>query len=69
MSVRHGHAQALAAWAAAISPGHIGAGPALIDEHQAVGIEVELCFEPSFALGQDVRALLLGRVAGLFLCV
>ena len=69
MTVRHRHAQALAARAAAISPGHVGAGPAFIDEHQALGIKVKLSFEPGFALGQDVRALLLGRVRGLFLRV
>jgi hypothetical protein len=48
---------------------HVGAGPGLVDEHQAVGIEVELTLEPGPALAQDVGPLLLGGVRGLFLRV
>jgi hypothetical protein len=67
--MRHGHAQALAARATPVSPGHVGAGPALIDEHQAFGIEVELSLASLVAPNQDIRALLLGRMRSLFLRV
>jgi hypothetical protein len=69
MAVRHRHAQALTARTAAVSPGHVCAGPAFIDEHQALRIEVELSLEPSLASAQDVRPVLLGRMRGLFLRV
>ena len=36
------------------------------DEHQALGIEVELPVEPVVAPFQDVRAILLDSVASLF---
>ena len=69
MAMRHRHAQALATRAAAVAARHVGAGPTLVHEHQAVGVEVELPFEPSLASDQDVGALLFGRVRGLFLRV
>ena len=69
MSVRHAHAQTLAARTAAIAPGHVGAGPAFIDEHQPVGVEVDLSLEPRPALLQDIRAVLLGGMRRLFLRV
>ena len=50
-------------------PGHVGRGPGLVDEHQAFGIEVELAVEPVPASLQDVGAVLLGRMRGLFLSV
>lgn len=60
-------AQALAPPAAAMSPRHVGAGPGFVDEDEARRVEVELAIEPLLALLQDVGAILLGRVAGLFL--
>jgi hypothetical protein len=48
---------------------HVGGGPGLVDEDQSLGIEVELILEPLFAPGQDVGAILLGGVRGLFLRV
>jgi hypothetical protein len=48
---------------------HIRRGPGFIDEHEALGIEVELTFEPILPSLHDVRALLLGGVRGLFLRV
>ena len=69
MAMRHCHAKSLTARAAAVSARHVRAGPAFIDENQALGIEVELLFEPGFAADQGVRALLLGRVRSLFLRV
>lgn len=44
-------------------------GRGLVDEHEALGIEIELAVEPGLALLQDVGPLLLGRVRGLFLRV
>jgi hypothetical protein len=49
--------------------GHVGGRPGFVDEDQCVGIEVELSLEPCLAMLQDVGAVLLGRVAGLFLRV
>ena len=43
--------------------------PGLVDEHQTIRIEIELGIEPVPAPLQDVRAVLLGRVRGLFLNV
>jgi len=62
-------AQALAVTAAAIAPRHVGRCPGLVDEDQLVGIEIELTLEPFLALLQDVGAILLCRMAGLFLRV
>jgi hypothetical protein len=50
-----------------MGPGHVGRRPGLVDEDQALRIEVELAVEPGLAPAQDVRAVLLTRVAGLFL--
>ena len=55
--------------AAAMAAGHIGRGPRLVDEHQPLGIKVELAVEPLFALLQDVRPVLLDCMASLFLRV
>jgi len=55
-------AQMFAARCLAAGAGHVGRGRGLVDEHQAVRIEVELTLEPLPAPRQDVRALLLGRV-------
>jgi hypothetical protein len=61
--------QAFAAAAAAVSASHVGRSPGLIDEDQAVGIEIKLAFEPGLAPLQDVGAVLLGRMRRLFLRV
>lgn len=66
VAVRHRHAQALAARAAAVSPGHVRAGPAFVDEHQALRVEVDLPLEPGLAPAQDVWPVLLGCMCGLF---
>ena len=46
--------------------GHLGAGPGLVDEHEAVRIEIELALEPRLAPAQDVGTILLGGMPGLF---
>src|SRR3954463_2627761 len=52
-----------------VAPGHGGGSPGLVEEHQPLGIEVELALEPGRASLADIRAVLLGRVRGLFLRV
>jgi hypothetical protein len=52
-----------------MAAGHVGGGPGLIDEDEALGIEVDLAVKPVLALSQDVGPVLLDRVPGLFLRV
>ena len=63
------HPQALAFGAAAMAAGHVGRGPGFVDEHEPLGIEVELAIEPFMSLAQDIGAVLLDRMASLFLRV
>jgi hypothetical protein len=69
MAVRDADAQAFAAAAAAVAARHLRRSPGLVDEDQALGIEIKLAFEPGLAPHQDVGSVLLGRVRGLFLRV
>lgn len=69
MAVGKRHAQPLALVAAAVGAGHPGVGPRLVDDDQASGIEIELSIEPGLPPREDVRPVLLARVAGVFLCV
>lgn len=69
MPMRIAHSQALASRAAAMAAGHVGRGPGFVDEHEALGFKIDLFLEPVLALLQDVGAILLNRVAGLFLRV
>ena len=69
MAVRDAEAQAFAAAAAAVGASHLGRSPGLVDKDQAFGIEIGLAVEPGLAPLQDVGAVLLGRVRGLFLRV
>lgn len=66
MTVRKAHPQPFASGAASMRAGHVGRRPGLVEEDQAFRIEVELTVEPVLPLGQDVGAVLLDRVAGLF---
>jgi hypothetical protein len=52
-----------------MAAGHVGGGPGLVDEHEAFGFQIDLAVEPCVALPQDVGAVLLDRVPGLFLRV
>jgi hypothetical protein len=52
-----------------MAAGHVRRGPRLVDEDQALGIEIELAVEPALALPQDVGPVLLDRVPDLFLRV
>jgi hypothetical protein len=69
VAVREAHAQPLAPRAAAMAAGHVGGGPRLVDEHEALGVEIELAVEPALALLQDIGPVLLDRVPGFFLRV
>jgi hypothetical protein len=52
-----------------VAAGHVGGSPRLIDEDQALGIEIDLAVKPALPLPQDVGPVLLDRVPGLFLRV
>jgi hypothetical protein len=69
MSVRHARPQALSAGCPAVAPGHVRRRPGFVDEDEARGIQIELALEPGLAPGQDIRAILLGRMGCLFLRV
>ena len=69
MTMRHAHAQPLAARRSPVAARHVGGGPSLVDKDEALRVEVELAFEPVFAPLHDVRAILLAGVRGLFLRV
>ena len=69
MAVREPHPQALSLGAAAMAAGHVGGGPGLVDEYEALGFQIELAIEPVPSLLQDVRAVLLDGMASLFLRV
>ena len=56
----------LAAGRTAIHPGHLGRGPALVDEHQSLRVEIGLPLEPGEAAPGYVGTRLLGGVRGLF---
>lgn len=66
VAVQHRRAQARTAQGSAVRAHHLRRGPGLIDKDQAVGVEIWLAFEPGPALLQDVRAVVLGGVRGLF---
>lgn len=69
MPVQHAGPQSFATWRSAIATRHVRRCPGLIDEDELLGIEIELTVEPFLAPLQDVGAVLLGRVRGLFLRV
>jgi len=62
-------AQSLTASTPSMTAGHVGGCPGFVDEDQPVGIEIELALEPFLAALQDLGAILLARVTGLFLRV
>jgi hypothetical protein len=67
--MRHANAQTPTPPRPPGAPGHVGGSPGLVDEHQPRGIKVELALEPGLPPLADIRAVLLGRVRGLFLRV
>lgn len=66
MSVRDRGPQALAAESPPVQARHPGGGARLVDEDQALGVQVELALEPGAATPQDVGTVLLRRMPGLF---
>ncbi len=62
MAVRDARAEALTAGTATAQARHAGGQPRLVDEDQALGIEVGLARKPRLAGCGHVRASLLGRV-------
>jgi hypothetical protein len=67
--MRDADPQPLAAPTAPVAARHVGGSPCLVDEDQPLGIEIELILEPLFATRQDIGAILLEGVRGLFLRV
>ena len=66
MSVRHAGPTALSARGTAAQAGHLGGQACLVDEDKALRVEIRLSLEPIPAPLQDVRALLLQCMGGLF---
>ena len=54
MAMRKAHPQPLAPGATAMAAGHVGRGLRFINEHEALGFEINLSVEPALALPQDV---------------
>jgi hypothetical protein len=52
-----------------MAAGHVGGGPGLVNEDEAIRVQIELAIEPLLALLQDIGAILLDGVASLFLRV
>ncbi len=61
--------QANAAPTAAALAHHVGGGPGLVDEDQAIGVQLGLECHPMRPRGSDIGTLLLARVERLFLSV
>ena len=66
---RYGDAASLPTRRSPVAPLHVGGGRGLINEHNVVGIKIELALEPSLACLAHVRTVLLGRVKRPFLRV
>jgi hypothetical protein len=69
VAVREAHPQPLAFRATTVAAGHIGRGPGFVDEDQALRFEIELTLKLIMTLLQDFEAILLYRMACLFLRV
>jgi hypothetical protein len=69
MAVRDCGAQALSSGCPAARTGRVGGSLGLIDEDEAVGIQIELPLEPGLSPSQDVWSVLLGRMRRLFFTV
>lgn len=44
--------------------GHVGGRPCFVNEHQVLGIEVELAIEPALAPAKNIGAVLFGHGPG-----
>ena len=68
-ALRDTSTQPFAFLSAAAQTGHVGRRAGLINEDEFGGIEFELVLEPGLAPLQDIGAILLAGVRGLFLRV
>ena len=66
MAVRHTGPAALTAQRTATQARHLGRQAGFVDEDQLRGMEIGLCVEPGAAASQDVGAILLQCMCGLF---
>jgi hypothetical protein len=66
MTVRHGRAATLSPFGAASEPRHLRRRTGLVDEDQALRIEIRLRVEPGPAPRGDVGPFLLAGVRGFF---
>ena len=66
VALGHAHAAEFATRGSSITPSHGGGGCSLVDEHEAVQIEIGLALEPGLAGRLHVRAILLRGMAGAF---
>ncbi|ACK85027.1 hypothetical protein Mchl_4251 [Methylorubrum extorquens CM4] len=62
MALGHTRPAAFAPSGAPVAPSHGRVGCGLVEEHEAIRIEVALALKPRLARGFHVRPLLLGRV-------
>ena len=69
MAVRKAHSQALSFPRASVRARHVRRSPGFVDEDELGRIKVQLIIEPALALLQEIGAVLLYRVASLFLRV
>src|SRR6185437_2717082 len=69
MAVRNAGPQTFATPATAMSSRHVGRCPGLVNEDEPIPIELVLALTPGLALRQDIRAILLCGMGGLFLRV
>ena len=67
--VRHTDPQPLAPRGPTVAARHVGGGPGLVDEHEALRLKIELPLEPGSTPLQDIRPVLFGGVRRLFLRV
>ena len=66
MPVRDRRPTALAARRPAVTPGHLGRGSGLVDEHQPLRLQIGLGLEPGPPTTQNVSPLLFAGVRGFF---
>jgi hypothetical protein len=69
MPLWHEEPAARPAERSSVATDHAGGGRRLVQEHEAVGVEIGHGVEPGLAVGPHVRALLLSRVESPFLRV
>ena len=69
MAMRDAGPEPFALRRTAAQTSHVGRRPRLVDKDEADGVEIELAVKPVFPALQNIRALLLRRVRGLFLNV